>query len=230
MSDCIDQNIGKLMHEYELGILSDDDANLFGEHLLECEYCLNEVKSFREYAATVRQSEAVQDLINQPIEKSSRQDSFMKILWRRLWPETPFVFRPAIAYLLVLLMIVPAYFGVVFMASRKNEIRPVQTINLTSTRTPPNNVLMIGSGSDGIIRFEYPDAVPGRSYQVIITSEKGEEIARYDNFDSFDDLKTGEIFFPHHLMSPGKYRLTISDPTVENIPDQGYGYRFKITE
>jgi len=36
---CTDQDIGKLLGSYELGLLSDEEKRQFENHLLECEYC-----------------------------------------------------------------------------------------------------------------------------------------------------------------------------------------------
>jgi hypothetical protein len=36
---CADKNIGELIGSYELGLLSDEEKRQFENHLLECEYC-----------------------------------------------------------------------------------------------------------------------------------------------------------------------------------------------
>jgi hypothetical protein len=36
---CTDQNVGKLIGSYELGLLSEEERHQFENHLLECEYC-----------------------------------------------------------------------------------------------------------------------------------------------------------------------------------------------
>jgi hypothetical protein len=36
---CTDQDIGKLIGSYELGLLTDEERRQFEEHLLDCEYC-----------------------------------------------------------------------------------------------------------------------------------------------------------------------------------------------
>lgn len=226
MSDCIDQNIGKLLHEYELGTLSEEDTDLFGEHLMECEYCLNEAKSFGKYATVIRQSATIEKLIKLPGE--GRSDTVMKRLWRHVWPETSFVFRPGILYILILLMTIPTYLGLKNIFGGNSGIRPVQTINLTSTRTAQNNVLTISSGLDGVIRFEIPEAILGESYQVILTTEGGKEITRHDDFPDINELKVGEFIFPNHLMEPGNYRLIITDLSEKDALDKIYEYRFRI--
>jgi tetratricopeptide (TPR) repeat protein len=47
MSECTDKKIAVMIHHYELGLLEDRDRVEFEQHLLECESCLNKVKSLQ---------------------------------------------------------------------------------------------------------------------------------------------------------------------------------------
>lgn len=40
---CIDVSRGNLIAQYELGVLDDEDRDLFEEHLMDCEFCRNEL-------------------------------------------------------------------------------------------------------------------------------------------------------------------------------------------
>ena len=47
MSDkCTDPRIGKMLHNYEMGILSEAEESEFELHLYSCEYCLNRLEKF----------------------------------------------------------------------------------------------------------------------------------------------------------------------------------------
>ena len=46
MRKCTDEQAGRLLHDYELGLLSESDKQRFELHLYECEYCLAEVRDF----------------------------------------------------------------------------------------------------------------------------------------------------------------------------------------
>jgi len=43
---CTDNNIGLMLHAYELNLLSESDKDIFESHLLECEYCYQQIKQF----------------------------------------------------------------------------------------------------------------------------------------------------------------------------------------
>lgn len=43
MKTCIKSDIGNIILSYELGQLSEEEMELFEQHLFECEYCANEV-------------------------------------------------------------------------------------------------------------------------------------------------------------------------------------------
>jgi tetratricopeptide (TPR) repeat protein len=47
MLECSHPEIGKKIHAYELGLLDGDELDQFETHLLECDYCYNEVVKFR---------------------------------------------------------------------------------------------------------------------------------------------------------------------------------------
>jgi anti-sigma factor RsiW len=47
MSKCVDPKLEKMLHHYELGLLSDEDREAFELHLLDCEHCFGRVKKFQ---------------------------------------------------------------------------------------------------------------------------------------------------------------------------------------
>ena len=44
MSECINEDVGRLLHAYELGQLDENDCERFEEHLMECDYCFEQAK------------------------------------------------------------------------------------------------------------------------------------------------------------------------------------------
>jgi len=216
MLKCTDLKLGALLHAYELKALSDEDAERFEIHLLECEHCFEQLKSFERVTNLLSSDEEVKELIRESsTEEYPRPESFLKKLWRYIWPEMPLLFKPALAYLLILLMILPAYWGLRKVTETGTEIVPVQNINLAPSRSTGEDVFKINLGKDGLINFVFEAAIVGESYQVIIETKDGKVVYKSDSFREFDRYGTGRLLLPLAKMRPGYYRLVISDPRGE---------------
>lgn len=175
-SKCTDPELGVLLHAYELNILSDEDTERFEIHLLECEYCFEQIKDFESEAGLLSSDEEVKKLIQEcSQEEYPQSESFLRKLWHHLWPEVPWIFKPALAYLLILVMILPAYWGLreVTKSGTETQIGLVQNISLTPFRSTGEDVFKISLGKDGLISFVFTDAIAEVSYQIIIESEGG---------------------------------------------------------
>jgi hypothetical protein len=224
MSKCTDSKLGALLHAYELKALSDEDVERFEIHLLECEFCFEQLKDFEVAADLLVSDKEVKELIKEyaPME-SSHPEPYLKKLWQNIWPETSLIFKPALAYLLILLLILPAYYGL--KRSTQEEIRPItQTINLMPFRSVGEDVFKISLGKDGVISFLFEDAVAGQSYQVAIESEDGRVAYKNDTFREFDANRTGRLLLPLVKMKIGNYSLVITDPRTGNRQE----YTFQI--
>jgi hypothetical protein len=112
MAECTDPEIGSLLHAYEVGALSETDAKRFEVHILGCEQCFRRIKDFEYEAALLFEDEDVKEMVDRIDRAHLRRHSPAGRLWRYLWPKAPLIFKPAIAYLLILLMVIPAYRGV----------------------------------------------------------------------------------------------------------------------
>jgi hypothetical protein len=226
MSKCKDSDLGQLLHAYELNALSQEDSERFETHLLGCEHCFSQLKSFEQEAALLTSDDEVKQLIGEAAaEESPQEESLLKKFWRYLWPETPVVFKPAMAYLLILLMILPAYHGLRKLT--KDQIRPVQIISLFPDRSIPEDVFKISAGGDGLLSFVFRGAVAGEDYHLLIESQDGRVVFQDDAFSSFDQYGTGRLLLPLSKMRPGEYRLVIIEPDVET-PFNRQEYSFRI--
>jgi hypothetical protein len=211
MLKCKDQEQGKLLLAYELGGLSEQENERFEIHLIECEHCFNELKGFERESSLLSQDTDIKDLIGQSVgEIQAETKSLLGKVWRYLWPETRLIYKPALAYFLILLMIVPAYRGI--MESTDSQVRTIQNVMLLPDRSVSDNVFKLGTSQDGLISFVYRGAQSHREYTVIIETENGREIFRDDDFTGFDDFETGRLLLPLDGMEPGVYLLVISDP------------------
>jgi hypothetical protein len=68
MNRCTNKRIGKWIGSYELNALEDDERRIFMDHLIECEYCYNQVYSiepfmiaFRNHRSAALRGEAFRD-------------------------------------------------------------------------------------------------------------------------------------------------------------------------
>jgi hypothetical protein len=231
MSKCTNPKLGDLLHVYELNALSEEDIERFEIHLLECEYCFEQLKSFERQANLLASDEEVKELIREStMEEYAQPESFLKKLWRYIWPETPLLFKPALAYLLILLLILPAYYGLrkVTETGTETEIGPVQNISLTPLRSMGEDVFKISLGKDGLINFVFEGAITGKSYQVIIKSIDGKVVYQDDAFKEFDEYRMGRLLLPLNKMKMGDYQLIITDPQREPpLNRQEYSFRIE---
>ncbi|MFQ6104595.1 MAG: zf-HC2 domain-containing protein [Candidatus Glassbacteria bacterium] len=226
MARCKDRDLGALIHAYELNALSTEDARRFEIHIMKCEYCFNEVKDFTREAILLSSDEAVKDIISKASTgfQSESESALVKFL-RYVWPDKPIAFKPAIAYLLILLMILPAYHGLRTM--RENKIRSVKTVNFFPDRSIQEEALSTSMGSEVLISFVFRGAVPGEAYNVKIEDEDGSLIYEKDEFTGFDEYETARLILPLSQMEPGNYRLTVINPRSE-APSNKQEYRFRV--
>ena len=225
MPKCKDPNLGALLPAYELNALSEEDVERFEIHLLECEHCFDQLKGFEQEAALLSSDNEVKQIIREAASEGYPQtESLLKRFWRYVWPETPFVLRPALAYLLILLMALPAYWGLRRLT--QDQIRPVQTISLFPDRSGPEGVFRISLGGDGLLTFVFRGAVAGQTYHLVIESEDGRVVFRDDAFSRFNEYQTGRLLLPLTKMKPGGYRLVITDPRAKPpLNRQEYSFR-----
>lgn len=229
MLKCCDPHIGQLLPSYELQALSEEDVKLFEIHVMHCEYCLNEISSFEKYAHLMRHSNEAREAMKDAIRVDVPPISIWEKLSGYLWPDVPLIFKPALSLVLVLLLAIPAFYGIQNIGVSNSEVRPVQTIRLMGTRTTGENTFTISSGLDGVIVFTLPNATAYESYDVVVTDAEDNKVFQLNNFDTFNKLGIAEFLLPQPLMNPGLYRLKISHSTPDTtiLIKQ---YRFRITK
>jgi hypothetical protein len=214
MSGCKDTNLGRLLLAYEFGALSEEEAERLEMHLVECEHCFDQLDSFAPEAALLSSNNEVkQAIIDTYNEEYSESESFLKRLGRYIWPETPIVFRPALSYLMILLLILPAYWGL--KPSPTDKIRSIQVVDFMPGRPMTKRVFRISDGDEGLITFILRGATPGQNYNVAIEFEDGTVIFQDENYSDFDEYEEGRLLLPIGRMKPGDYRLIITDPRAQ---------------
>jgi hypothetical protein len=227
MSGCIDVDIGSLLHAYELKVLNEEDVERFEMHLMACEYCFNEIEIFVKESSLLNSDREIQGIVKDTARKLKRSESMLEKILEYLWPETLFIFRPAFAYLLVLILVIPAFYGI--MSVGDNTIRPVQSIMLFPDRSAEEKAFQKSRLGDGLISFIFRGATAGEPYRIVIESREGQVIFRDKDFTGFDDFDTGRLILPREQMKPGSHRLIITDPRAEPPLDK-QEYQFRIEE
>ncbi|UCC44669.1 MAG: tetratricopeptide repeat protein [Candidatus Zixiibacteriota bacterium] len=63
MSECIDKQLGRLLHAYELGMLSEEESDALEVHMLECMYCNDKVRQLQNTCDLLRHSPELRDFV-----------------------------------------------------------------------------------------------------------------------------------------------------------------------
>jgi hypothetical protein len=222
--ECVDRSVGVMLHAYEVGGLAEEDIERFETHLLQCEGCFEAVRSFDTCAEVLRSDHGIREIVREGGEEAIADSGIPG--WRQyLWPSYPWPFRPAVLYLLLLLLLYPAYRGL--HQSPPRPVTPVQTITLIPSRSADAEGLFLQSGRDAAITFVFRGAVPGKPYQVRLVADDGHVLYGEDVFTAFDQYETGQLLFPAERMQPGGYLLEVTDPAGPP-PQNRQAYRFEV--
>ncbi len=224
MSKCKNLNLGNLLHAYELKALSDEDVEHFEIHLLECEFCFEQLRNFERVASLLASDEEVKKSIRDSLQQEQpHPEPFLKKLWRSIWPDAPIVFKPAMAYLIILVMIIPAYLGVTKLV--RNENKSIQVVYLASDRSAGGDVFQIRPKSRFQIGFEFDGARVGQAYKLVVESSDHKVVLKNYKYKDFNEKGCGYLDLPVSKMKAGNYRLVITDPQTGNW--QEYTFRVK---
>jgi hypothetical protein len=214
MSDCIDKNIGRMLHDFELNLLSEDDKRRFEMHLYDCEYCLEQVREFMDVSKILARDPDAIALIEKVAAESGEKDKK---------PFTPFL-KILVAAILVVVIILPIY----RYALHKTPPEVVQTLELRPTREGGSDVIYLEKGGDIAINFYVADDFKGPA-NIVISKVSGDTVLSLQNFTDFDDRGLGSIKLPVTEFTEGHYSLHI-------IPSSGSGlqkerlYMFRVKE
>jgi hypothetical protein len=208
MGRCINPSLGKLLHAYELKSLSPQEEEQFELHLLECDYCFNEVSSMADEIGALLYDDSVKEttaeLARQPIQSGDQPAG----LWRYLWPlKTPFVFRPAFIYTLLVIALIPAFIGLNLTSG--SRVRPIQSIGLVQVRSAEIMSLDRSKGSDAIVNFILDSYTNGDNLSVTIRSTNGEIVYNDNDFIGMDERGIGRLYIAIDKFKEGKYTLEV---------------------
>jgi len=216
MLKCIDEKIGAMLHAYELRTLSEEDTELFEIHLLHCDYCCNKVREFEEFATALGGSDKVKAAVERISKEAGETQSARDGILRKLWPGGSLLLKPGFIYILALLLLIPAIYGISLMTSPDYEIGAVQREIYYGVRNNGDAISFSKQSSFyGTIRFLVPDWEEGKKYRIALDDPTGMIVSRADGFDHLDDDGIGEITIPVGDMETGKYLISIFDLSAD---------------
>jgi len=228
MSDnnrCIQQDIGKLLHAYELKALDENEERRFEEHLMMCDYCWQQARSL-EGLADIALSDP--EILGIASRAGDNRDPLKRTPpWQKVWPRGSWVFKPLFLYALIALLLIPAIAYFDFGTPAQPEI--LQVISLSPSRANSGAEFSIASGKDGVIMFYFDGAVSPSGYHLRVVSDDGAFVLFDGDPGSLDKNNVGSLFIPLASMRAGKYTMTITSasPVGENFQRQ---YVFAIVK
>jgi hypothetical protein len=214
MSECTNPKIGVLIHAYELNALPAEEEDRFSIHVMECQHCFEQLETFRDGATCLREDAEAKALA--AVAKSSEEPAPSKNrLLGYLWPKTPLLFRPAIAYLLALCFMIPTYLWLQaprIVPAGVEQIESSQRIHLRSTRGAGDlQTLKRSPGELGIVDFELPQSLKGKICHWAIKADSDGRLIGEDDYSDSDSSGFCRLSVPLRTLPNGTYRLELTE-------------------
>lgn len=210
MNDSKNRNIEcNKLHAYELNILSEEETASFEKHLITCDACFNNFETFQSGIGIIKKSR----LSEYKPKSSSKSTSISSIVKR-------------ISFAAIFgLLLFPAFIGIKSILVQE-QIRPLQTLYLNSTRATSDQILEYDSNLDISVSFYCPGIDRNDIYTIIIYDENLLELYKLNDYNNFDSHFISEILIPSSIIKDGSYRLKIL--TSDSI--ELYSFDFKLKE
>nr|MBN2278292.1 zf-HC2 domain-containing protein [candidate division Zixibacteria bacterium] len=203
--NCTDPETGRLLHAYELGLLSEEERDRFETHLIGCRFCHDQLVRFAPRGVLLKANDKVAETTRRILQEDHLPAG--RRLWKHLWPDRPIILRPLISLIIILLLLWPAYRGL--FQNPAEDARPVKEITLIQTRSNQVISFRLKADQNAILAFRYPEGEPGQTHSIRLTKEDSTVIFNSDTFDSFDNFETGRLLLPGGIITPGEYILSV---------------------
>ncbi len=206
-SKCTNSKIGIYLSAYEYDALPENKLEQFEMHLLECDYCMNEIKDFSKFSHLLSKDKQTHQAIRNLIPNITHPEPFFHKIKNHLFPHSPLLLKPAFLIFVILLLILPAYHGL--FIQKHHQVLPVKTFTLVPTRANIITKITVDHEQDIVVSFVLRDASEDENYIVKLESEAGTIIWQDNNFSAFDKFGVGSIIFPSELIKNGSYKLSM---------------------
>lgn len=218
--------MNRLLHAYELGMISDEEKDRFEAHLLQCDPCFKHVKEFMPRGAMLAASPEIKDLLEADSAQPERATSFGESLKTLFWPNgTPLALKPAILAAVLILLLYPAYLGL--FDRGQQDIAAVQEIGLVQTRS--EQAFGIKTDRSILLSFVCPESEPGQTYSITLQGPSGDVIHEQEDFSDVDNFRVGRLLLAPRLMPAGNYRLSVRANTAAPTAPPQIEYLFKVS-
>ena len=216
MRKCTDEQAGRLLHDYELGLLSESDKQRFELHLYECEYCLAEVRDFSDVVHILSRDPEARSIIGEMGDVSHHPSGERTTRWT-----TPLL-RTLLAAAILLAVAVPTY--LYFQERAENS---VQTLHFSQTRSGGSDVVYLSRGGELRVDFAVSEALRGESLDIRVIRVGADTLTKIPRFSDVSDEGTGSITLPLSSFQEGHYILSIS-PSGDTTGSQTTQYMFRV--
>jgi hypothetical protein len=224
MSKCIDPQVGKLLHAYELNALSQQETELFEIHLVKCEHCFEEIRRFEQEIEALMSDDDVKKTVAESAEGSealiSEQGTLSRLLWPRRFPRVRIMVASAVLLALVLI----ASPHLLTYVARHDSGGGVQTVSLVANRNKANEVTL-ESGAKGVI-FEFlcEGAIPGQTHHFEIRSIPNSTLDPIYPHGSLDSSGIARVEVQASDLQPGLYVIVTSKSASDSSAECGPFY------
>jgi hypothetical protein len=213
MSGCIDQKLGQLLHDFELGLLSEEDNRRFELHLYDCDHCLDQVREFMDVSKILAKDPDARTLIEKVAAETGQKNHTKKF--------SPFL-RLLVAATLIAMVIIPVYhYGI-----RQESPGITQTLELLPARTGGSDIIYLERGGNVGISFYVNQSFHG-NVDLLIAGIAGDTVFSEQDFADINDDGLGEIVLPISSFNEGHYMLII-EPVTDSIDLRDIQYMFRV--
>lgn len=227
MSPCTDPTVGRLLAEYELGLLGAESRDAFELHALSCDDCFRELDRLAEVTASLRTSDAAWEAVREAA-ALPEASPWYAALCRWLWPSGGPWLKPAVGLALVLLILPLAWRGWLRPDDgQPSALRPVQEFPLTSLRGTSGTARVTPTpGVDLVLVFGIEFGSPTRAIEVALVGPAGDTLYRSEQF-ALDARLQGRLNLGSQSHATGLHTLILRDPGAP-APFQSDTLRFEI--
>ncbi len=217
------------LHAYEIGALSEKEAESFEQHVLECESCLNALKALQPYNEILLLADDTRRDLKKYSDSLLETERDKKTWVHYLWPKAPIFFRPAFTYAIILVLLAVICWPDLTpeqdqLSAVSTTTHQLQILTHTGNRDISQAGLSLSDKRKCLLQFYYAKADKDKHYRVTIEDESGETILAEDNFQ-IDKNKTGYLLLSRAALTTGVFTLKIYDPLVSTTTSQmEYGF------
>jgi hypothetical protein len=223
MDNCTEPRFQQMIHAFEVGLLTEEDRKAFELHLLDCDACSDEVRSFLRFSGPIRHDpdlrpdeKEVESIMSTG--RDGRPAATRKDAKSRSWTVRLLTIAAALVVLAV-----PTYW-----VTKDADEGVLQKINFGPMRGSSGGIVDLQSGGRVEFSFVLDDASAETIGRVTVLSRSGDVLFVDSSYADFDPSGGGRITLPISGFEEGFYQLIVEDPSGSlAIPKRIYNFRVR---